>query len=153
MANGCSRYGAAAMSQLLDLETKLTILARNPCACVICIRAAKVANLELSSVSPSGAALLDLKQGTPEFIAAEKKFHADETARLQAVYDLINRDQCLLTPLPAPVTVAPIPDLPAPEEWRDRIEHYRKHAMKPRLRRDGAKAVDNPRIPGSYVFK
>jgi len=104
-------------------------------------------------VSPSGAALLNLKQGTPEFIAAEKKFRADETTRLQAVYDLINRERCLLTPLPAPATATPIPDLPAPEEWRDRIEHYRKHAMKPRLRKDGAKPIESPRIPGSFVFK
>ena len=139
------------MSQLLDLETKLTILMDNPCACRICRQAAKLAKKELAGVEP-----LDLKLlGTPEFEAAVQKFHKDETARLQAVYDLINRGQCLLTPLraPAPVTITPIPDLPAPEEWRDRVEHYRKHAMKPRLRKDGAKPIDNPRIPGSYVFK
>jgi len=139
------------MTSLLDLETKLTILAANPCSCTVCRQAAKLAKQELAEVCP-----LDLSlQGTPEFAAAVLKFHKDETARLQAVYDLINRDQCLLTPLPAPRldTVTPIPDLPAPEEWRERVEHYRKHAMKPRLRKDGAKAVDNPRIPGSFVFK
>jgi len=114
-------------------------------------QAAKLAKKELAGVEP-----LDLKLlGTPEFEAAVQKFHKDETARLQAVYDLINRGQCLLTPLraPAPVTITPIPDLPAPEEWRDRIEHYRKHAMKPRLRKDSAKPIESPRVPGSYVFK
>jgi hypothetical protein len=139
------------MTQLLDLETKLTILAQNPCACVICRRAAALAQRELAEVEP-----LDLSlQGTPDFDAAVQKFEKDETARLQAVYDLIGRSRCLLTPLPAPRldTVTPIPDLPAPEEWRDRIEHYRKHAMKPRLRKDSAKAIDNSRIPGSFVFK
>jgi len=143
------------MTPLLDLETKLSILARNPCACEVCRQAAQLAKHELAEVSPSGRVLLELPLGTPEFASAEKIFRADETARLQAVYDLINRGQCLLTPLPAPapVTITPIPDLPAPEEWRDRVEHYRKHAMKPRLRRDGAKAIDNPRIPGSFVFK
>jgi hypothetical protein len=138
---------------LLDLETKLTILAQNPCACVICIRAAKLAKATLAEVAPSFDGMCDLEIDTPEFIAAEKIFRKDEAARLQAVYDLISRDQCLLAPPPAPVTLTPIPDLPPPEEWRDRVEHYRKHAMKPRLRRDSAEAVEHPRIPGSYVFK
>jgi hypothetical protein len=141
------------MTPLLDLETKLTILAGNPCSCTVCRDAAKLAKQELANVSPSGAVLMELMRDTPEFTIAEEIFHEEETARLQAVYDLINRGQCLLTPLPPPAPVTPIPDLPSPEEWRDRIEHYRKHAMKPRLRKDGAKAVDNPRIPGSFVFK
>lgn len=140
------------MSQLLDLETKLSVLALNPCACKICRAAAKIAKWELAAVSPSGAVLLDLPQGTPEFATAERRFRADETARLQAAYDLIGRGQCMMTQA-APTTMTPIPELPDPDEWRDRIEHYRKHAMKPRLRRDGAKAIDNPRIPGSYTFK
>jgi len=137
------------MTPLLDLETKLTILAGNPCACTVCQDAAKFAKQALAEVEP-----LDLSlQGTPEFEAAVQKFHKDETARLQAVYDLISRGRCLLTPLPAPAPVTPIPDLPSPEEWRDRIEHYRKHAMKPRLRKDSAEPIEHPRIPGSFVFK
>jgi len=139
------------MTKLLDLETKLTILMDNPCACRICRQAASLAKKELAGAEP-----LDLKLlGTPEFDAAVQKFEKDETTRLQAVYDLINRSRCLLTPLPAPRldTVTPIPDLPAPEEWRDRIEHYRKHSMKPRLRKDSAEAIASPRIPGSFVFK
>ena len=31
------------MTQLLDLETKLSILALNPCACEVCRQAAKLA--------------------------------------------------------------------------------------------------------------
>jgi len=143
------------MTQLLDLETKLSILALNPCACEVCRQAAQLAKRELAEVSPSGAVLLDLPQGTPEFAAAEDKFRTDEVARLQAVYNRIDGFRCQLTPLPAPRldTITPIPDLPAPEEWRDRVEHYRKHAMKPRLRRDSAEAIKSPRIPGSFVFK
>jgi len=143
------------MTRLLDLETKLSILALNPCACEVCRQAAKLAKHELAEVSPSGRVLLELPLGTPEFAAAEQIFRADEAARLQAVYDLIDRGRCLLTPLPAPVldTLTSIPDLPAPEEWRERVEHYRKHAMKPRLRKDSAKPIESPRIPGSFVFK
>jgi hypothetical protein len=141
------------MTQLLDLETKLSILAANPCHCMVCRQAASLAKKELAEVSPSGAVLMGLMRGTPDFAVAEEIFHEEETARLQAAYDLISRDQCLLTPPPAPVTLTPIPDLPAPEEWRERIEHYRKHAMKPRLRKDSAEPIEHPRIPGSFVFK
>jgi len=140
------------MTQLLDLDTKLTILANNPCACDVCRQAAKLAKATLAEVAPSFDGMCNLEIDTPEFIAAEKIFRKDEAARLQAVYDLIGRGRCLLTPLP-PVTVTPIPDLPSPEEWRDRIEHYRKHAMKPRLRKDSAEPIEHPRIPGSFVFK
>jgi hypothetical protein len=135
------------MTQLLDLDVKLTILARNPCACDVCRKAANLAKLTLAEVAPSVAGMLDLEIDTPEFIAAEKIFRRDEAARLQAVYDIIGRSKCLMV-VPPPATLTPIPELPDPEEWRERIEHYRKHAMKPRIEK-----MKNPRIPGSYIIK
>jgi hypothetical protein len=138
------------MTQLLELETRLSLVAHNPCSCTFCRQSAKYAKMELAEVSPLNLKLL----GTPEFDAAVKQFNKAETIRLQKALDfIIASGRCLLTPPPAPVTLTPIPDLPAPEEWRERVEHYRKHAMKPRLRKDSAEPIEHPRIPGSFVFK
>jgi len=149
------------MSELLDLETKLTILANNPCACVVCVEAARLAQHTLREVAPSAAKLLELKHGTPAFRVAELAFHSDELARLQAAYDLIGRGRCLLAPALEPdrsqpvVTSREIPALPDPELYRERIEHYRKHAMKPRMqhRRGRLEHLRRPRVPGSYLIK
>ena len=153
------------MSPLLDLETKLTILSNNPCACRVCATAARFARHALMDVSLSGAVLMQMKQGTPAFKAAEAKFQADEIARLQGVYDSIGQARCMMIPPPAldtsvpppppQYTITPIPDLPAPDEWRERIEHYRKHQMKPRMahRRGRGEMKKNPRMPGTYVIK
>ena len=153
------------MNPLLDLETKLAILAGNPCSCAVCAAGARLARQALIDVSPSGRALLDTKQGTPEFAAAERTFLADELARMQEAYDTIGRGCCLRAPpprldssLPAPppqYTVTPIPDLPDPELYRERVEFYRKHRMGPRMahRRARIELRKNPRIPGSYVIK
>jgi len=144
------------MTQLLDLDAKLTILARNPCACDVCSKAANLAKATLAEVAPSVAGMLDLEIDTPEFVAAEKIFRRDEAARLQAVYDIIGRSKCLMAPppepaqvsAPEPYTVTPIPELPDPEEWRERIEQYRNQGLKPRIEK-----MRNPRIPGSYIIK
>jgi hypothetical protein len=139
------------MSRLLDLETKLTVLSNNPCACKVCRDAARFAKHVLRDVSLSGSALLDLPQGTPEFAAAERKFQQDEIARLQDAYDSIG-GRCQMIPMPKLDT--PIPELPDAAAWRDKIEHYRKHSMKPRMtRRARIEMKNNPRVPGSYWIK
>jgi len=145
--------------QLLDLETKLTILMNNPCACTVCRDAARLAKVVLRDVSPAAAVLLEIPQDTPEFRAAEQKFHSDEIGRLQFAYDEIGRGRCELVPPPrldtSPAPAPPIPELPDADAFRDRVEFYRKHAMKPRMihRRRSITMKKNPRIPGSYVIR
>ena len=154
------------MSELLDLETKLTILANNPCACIVCIEAARLAQHTLRDTAPSAKALLELPRNTPEFHVAEMAFHADELTRLQTAYNVIGRGRCLLAPAlepdrsepppPPQYTVTPIPDLPDPELYRAQIEHYRKHAMGPRLTHRRSRSITKlkrPRVPGSYLIK
>jgi hypothetical protein len=147
--------------QLLDLETKLTILANNPCACAVCRNGARLAKHALIDASPSGMALLSMPKDAKGFAAAEKRFWGDEVARLQEAYDLIGRGQCQLAPPPALDTppeiasITPIPELPDADAFRSRIEFYRKHAMKPRMthRRGRITLKENPRVPGSYWIK
>jgi hypothetical protein len=108
------------MNELLDLETKLSILASNPCACVVCREAALLAKRVLIDVSPSAAVLLDMPHGTAEFFAAEQTFRADEVARLEAAYDLIGRGRCELAPDPVldtPPAAVAAPEIPR----RDRV--------------------------------
>lgn len=145
------------MNKLLDLDAKLTVLSNNPCACVVCVKAARFAKHVLMDISPSGVTLISLylKQGTPEFAAAEAQFHADEIARLQDAYDTIGHGRCQMIPppeldtssppLPPQYTVTPIPDLPDPELYRARIEHHHRRRRLEQLKR--------PRIPGSYLIK
>ena len=153
------------MNQLLDLDAKLTILSNNPCACTVCVRAARLAKRALAEVSPSAATLLTLSQGTPEFGIAEQAFHAEEIARLQEAYDTIGHGRCERMPAlaldtsspppPPQFTITPIPDLPDPDAFRERIEFYRKRGMGPRMthRRAHIEMKKNPRIPGSYIIK
>ena len=122
------------MNSLLDLDTKLTILANNPCACKVCRNAAQLAKQALAEVSPSAAVLLLMPQGTPEFLAAERTFHADELTRLQEAYNYAGRGKCLMAPTPKPdtpppQTLTPIETLPDPDAFRERIEFYRKRGM------------------------
>ena len=146
------------MNALLDLETKLTILSNNPCPCAVCVSAAGLARQALRSVSPSARVLLDLAENTPEFRAAEATFHADEIARLQAVYDSAGRGRCERLPaimLDASAPPAPPQDPTALPAWSDQLEFYRKHQMKPRMahRRSRIELKKNPRVPGSYIIK
>ena len=140
------------MNELLDLETKLQILAQNPCACAVCATAAKLAKRVLVDVADSGTVLLSIAQDTPEFRAAEQRFHADELARLQEAYGAIDKGRCQLAPPPVP---DPIPALPDADAFRDRVEFYRKHQMKPRIvhRRRSVTMKKHPRIPGSYIIR
>ena len=150
--------------QLLDLDTKLTILANNPCACAVCRDSARFAKRALAEISPSSSVLLVLKPGTPEFSTAEQRFHADEIVRLQEAFDAIDKRICYMDPVaaqepPAPApevaSITPIPELPDADAFRDRVEFYRKHAVKPRMvhRRRSITMKKNPRIPGSYVIR
>jgi len=154
------------MSELLDLETKLTILANNPCACIVCIEAARLAQHTLRDIAPSAKALLELTQGTPAFHVAEMAFRADELTRLQTAYNVIGRGRCLLAPALEPdrsepvavqfaITSREIPALPDPELYRAQIERYRAQGMKPRMthRRSRLQHLKRPRVPGSYVIK
>ena len=143
------------MSQLLDLETKLTVLSNNPCACKVCRDAARFAKHVLQDVSLSGSVLLGMQPDDPGFAAAEKQFHADEIERLQAAYDTIGRGRCQMIPPPKLDSQPPIPELPDAEAWHDKLEYYRKHSMKPRLvhRRARIEPRNNPRLPGSYIIK
>jgi len=146
------------MNHLLDLEAKLAILAGNPCACAVCKAAAQLARRALRDVSPTGTTLLGMPQGTPEFELAERIFHDEEIRRLRAAYEEIDRGRCEMLPPPkldtpsAPVDAMALPD---PEQYRDKIEHYRKHNMKPRMvhRRTRIEMQNNPRVPGSYWIK
>lgn len=149
------------MNHLLDLETKLTIIANNPCVCMVCRHAAHLAKHALIEIAPSAAVLLELNRDTPEFRDAEQIFHKDEIARLQNAYDYVCRGRCELAPAPVLDTAPPpqatpeIPLLPDPEQYRERIEHYHKHKMKPRIvhRRPRVEKLKNPRVPGSYWIK
>lgn len=151
------------MSELLDLETKLTILANNPCACVVCAKASRFAKHVLMDVAPSASKLLDLKEGTPEFKVAEQTFHDDELARLKDAYDTVRHGRCMMVPLPEPVPVPPprhpepeIPSLPDPEAFREKIEFYRRNGLGPRMQHRRKRRVEplkNPLVPGSYLIK
>ena len=153
------------MNALLDLETKLSILANNPCTCVVCREAAQLAKRTLIDVVPSAAVLLDLPAGSPAFEAAELTFQREETARLEQAYDLIGRGRCEfapeLQPDRQPPTIAQaappdIPSLPDPELFRAQIELYRKHQMKPRTTQRRGRSITmlkRPRVPGSYLIK
>jgi len=140
--------------QLLDLDTKLQILANNPCHCAVCCDSARFAKRALAEISPSSSVLLVLTPGTPEFSTAERRFHTDEVARLQEAYDAIDKRRCQMTPPPVPPP-DPIPALPDADAFRPGIEFYRKHAMGPRLRHRRGRVHDNPgsRIPGSFIIR
>jgi hypothetical protein len=146
------------MRALLDLETKLEIVAKNPCHCVVCARGASIARAALREVSPSAAVLLDLQQGTDEFDEAERKFHADEVARLQAVYEHVSAGECVMpgvqsvqtVQVPQPEVMAVVEPHALPEmtvEHRNKLERYRM------LRASRIEPLKKPRVPGSYVIK
>lgn len=144
------------MNALLDLETKLNIIAANPCKCKVCEHAARLAKRALIDISPSGSLLLDLDETTPEFREAEKKFQSDEIARLQEHYDYLSRGRCALAPDPvldvstnAAQERINASQLDVDPIIQERINHYyRKHSMKPRIH-----MKKNPRIPGTFVIK
>lgn len=149
------------MNHLLDLEAKLAILAGNPCACTVCKAAAQLASKALRDVSPTGNALLGMPQGTPEFELAERIFRDEEIRRMRAAYEEIDRGRCEMLPPPKldepfePPIAPHITMLPDPEQYREQIERYRKHNMKPRMvhRRNRIEMQNNPRVPGSYWIK
>ena len=122
-----------------------------PCACTVCRDAARFAKQTLVEISPSARVLLDMPQSTAEFLAAEQKFHGDELVRLQAAFDFAGRGKCLMAP---PITLD-IPALPVADEFREKIEFYRKHAMGPRMthRRGRRIEIKKPRVPGSYIIR
>ena len=140
--------------RLLDLDTKLTILAHNPCACAVCRDATRLARSVLLDVSPLARVLLELPPGTPQFAAAERMFHDAEIGRLQEVYDTVSCRRCLMMPEPV-LDQPPAPQIPElPAEASPIVEIYRKQSLGPRLvhRRSRIRPKKSPRVPGSYII-